>query len=511
MKHYPLLLYFSSLMSLLGSLQFGYQIGVANTSLPQIEETLNIPTSRGAVAVSTLLVGAFFGALFAGNLANSIGPKKVTILNTLPLAIGSLLCATAPSELHFLAGRFIAGIGTGAASLLVPRYLTEIAPNSIRGLLGTLNQVFINIGIVLSFSAGFPLEADPHKTIDISFRHGTSLVVPWWRIMFASGIVPAAVQAMGMAMCPETPVWLLFAGLHLQASRSYRALQGHSSNGNGNGNGSGSGIGVDDDNDTNDENGNDTDTRSDEEASLLEASTHPPSNRHHRHRQQHQHQQHETSFKTLLEPQYRRIMILAAGLPLLQQFGGINTVILYGTQVFRQAGVASPIIANLLMGIINTMATGIAAALMDHAGRKMLLVISFTGMAAALTVLSFCFILFPDATGTLTSSLAELSILAYIVAFALGCGPVPWVYLPEILPPAIIGQAQALCTALNWGGNLVVGATFPAMLSALGLGQSYLVYAVACSGAAVFCQRLMIETKQKSLAAVHDELMMHVD
>jgi len=100
-----------------------------------------------------------------------------------------------------------------------------------------------------------------------------------------------------------------------------------------------------------------------------------------------------------------------------------------------------------------------------------------------------------------------MGIMAYIVAFAFGCGPVPWVYLPEILPPEIKGPAQAAATALNWIGNLAVGGTFPAMLRAFGLGGSYALYALFCAGAAVFCTRWMVETKQRSLAVIHAELL----
>lgn len=99
------------------------------------------------------------------------------------------------------------------------------------------------------------------------------------------------------------------------------------------------------------------------------------------------------------------------------------------------------------------------------------------------------------------------AILAYIMCFAFGCGPVPWVYLPEILPDAIKGPAQAAGTALSWLGNLFVGGTFPAMMDTIGLKGSYAFYGLACAGAAAFCGAFMVETKQRRLLAVHAELM----
>ena len=157
-RNYPALLYFSTSVALLGSIQFGFHIAVLNTSLEYVSESLSIPSSRGALAVSFVMVGALLGALAAGPLADKIGPKKSTMLNTIPFALGSAICASADSELVLLLGRFLAGISTGAASLVVPRYLSEIAPTPIRGLLGTFNQIFINLGIVLAFGLGWPYE-----------------------------------------------------------------------------------------------------------------------------------------------------------------------------------------------------------------------------------------------------------------------------------------------------------------------------------------------------------------
>lgn len=199
-------------------------------------------------------------------------------------------------------------------------------------------------------------------------------------------------------------------------------------------------------------------------------------------------------------------MILAIGVVFQQQLSGINTVILYGSQVFRTAGIASPILANLCMGGVNTAATAVAAVLMDRTGRKSLLTLSFTGMSVALGVMAMV-LSRPNISEKVSALVALGAIFVYTIFFALGCGPVPWVYLPEILPAEIKGPAQAVCTAINWFGNFLVGLSFPFMLQQLGLGGSYALYAAACCGSAVFCAKYMVETKKRSLAAVHAELM----
>jgi hypothetical protein len=255
-------------------------------------------------------------------------------------------------------------------------------------------------------------------------------------------------------------------------------------------------------------------------------------------------------FRGLLAPRYRRVMLLATALPALQQMSGINTVILYGSKVFSSAGVRSPIASNLIMGGVNLAATGGAAALMDRAGRKRLLTWSFVGMAACLAAMASFLLLPSESRGCLAgfralrvratrahSAAAVISpllslhtgpcpraaphrlaapatfacVLAYIVAFALGCGPCPWVYLPEIFPEEIKGPAQSVGTAVSWLGNLAVGLSFPPMLRALGLGGSYAVYAALCAAAAAVCRQHMVETARRPLAEVHAELAGQLD
>lgn len=432
------------------------------------------------MVVSCVLFGAFLGALGAGSLADKIGPKKATIVNSLPLALGSAVAAFSSNESIFVVGRLLAGIGTGAASLLVPRVLTEIAPIRIRGLISTFNQVLINGGIVIAFASGWPYDVDPGATI-----HVFGATIPWWRCMVALGVIPGGLQAIGMCFCPETPVWLAWKGRHSEARESSRAL--HS--------------------DIFEETGNIDEPMNelDQEVSYEGVNGSPVSVE-------------ATGFLGLLQPNYRHILLLAAGLPILQQLSGINTVILYGSDVLRSAGISSPILANLILGTVNLVATLVAATLMDRLGRKKLLVWSFAGMGVCLGTMSAILILASrgrsagqnismSMTADTASTASFWMIVLYIICFALGCGPVPWVYLPEILPDTIKGSAQALGTGLSWVGNVLVGTTFPAMVRAFGLGGSYGFYSIACFAATVYCARLMVETKRRRLAVVHAQLM----
>lgn len=482
---YPFLLYYSTAATLLGSLQFGFQIAILNTCLESVRHSLRFPKAHDAVVVSCVLLGALFGALGAGSLADKLGPKRATIVNTLPLALGSITAAFSSTELVFILGRLLAGLGTGAASLLVPRVLTEIAPVQIRGLISTFNQVLINGGIVIAFASGWPYDSDAGARV-----HVFGSTVPWWRCMVALGVIPAGVQAVGMLFCPETPVWLHWQGRHSEARDACTALQGTTT--------FREAAEVSDPLEPSGplETGHEVDEDVDQDDETTSART--------------------TGFLGLLKPKYRHILLLAAGLPILQQLSGINTVILYGSDVLRSAGIRSPILANLILGTVNLVATLIAAALMDRLGRKRLLVWSFAGMGVCLGTMSGILLLAPAGKNngiwfTMTAGAASTAsfwmIVLYIICFALGCGPVPWVYLPEILPDIIKGSAQALGTGLSWLGNVFVGTTFPAMVETLGLGASYGFYSIACLAATIYCSRFMVETKRRQLAAVHAELL----
>ncbi|TQD89690.1 hypothetical protein C1H46_024825 [Malus baccata] len=146
----------------LGAILFGYHLGVVNGAL----EYLSIDLGW---VVSTLLAGATVGSLTGGSLADKFGRTKAFQLNAIPLAIGAFLCATAQSVQTMIVGRLLAGIGIGITSAIVPLYISEISPTEIRGTLGSINQLFICIGILVAMVAGLPLAANPLWSTICSF------------------------------------------------------------------------------------------------------------------------------------------------------------------------------------------------------------------------------------------------------------------------------------------------------------------------------------------------------
>ncbi|PSC75287.1 plastidic glucose transporter 4-like isoform [Micractinium conductrix] len=482
-SHYPALLWLSSGAALLGSVQFGFHIGVLNTCESYVEDGVGAGSGHGASLVAFLLVGATAGSLVAGRAADWLGPRTAAILNNLLLLAGAGGAAVAPNLPALLAARGAAGLGCGAASVLVPRYVAEIAPVGIRGALGTLNQVCINVGILAAYLLGLPYSLGP-ASVALLGRE-----VDWWRIMFAAGMGPALLQAAALALCPESPAWLLRRGSPGAAATALRRLHGaafrpqdygHKVQAAAQAQAGHSGA-------------------ADAEEPLLTGSDDggeggaggaggQPA------------EAQQLGWGALGLKRYRRVMILAVALPLAQQASGINTVMFYSTQVFQQAGLQSPIVGSIAVGLTNLAFTLVAAVLMDRAGRRPLLLTSFAGMGACLA--AFSAVLLLPTPHSLEGPASLGCLIGYITFFALGAGPIPWLYMPEILPQEVMGPAQALCTALNWSGNLLVSATFPAVLAVLGISGSYLVYAALNAGAWMFMFRYMVETKQQPVERI---------
>jgi MFS family permease len=138
---YPAALWIACVGALLGSLQYGYAIGVLNTSLTAVLDDLD--TDADSLLSSAVVVGAAIGALFSGRLADALGPRRAQLLNVLPFAAGGLLSAAARSQAAFLFARALVGFGAGAASLLTPRYIAEISVPSLRGRIGSQHQVCV--------------------------------------------------------------------------------------------------------------------------------------------------------------------------------------------------------------------------------------------------------------------------------------------------------------------------------------------------------------------------------
>ncbi|KZV42235.1 hexose transporter [Dorcoceras hygrometricum] len=455
----------------LGAILFGYHLGVVNGALEYLAKDLgiadnavlkgkilpkclNFTKSHAAMiteqklgafswVVSTLLAGATVGSFTGGSLADKFGRTKTFQLDAIPLTIGAFLCATAQSIEAMIIGRLLAGIGIGISSAIVPLYISEISPTEVRGTLGSVNQLFICVGILAALVAGLPLAGNPL----------------WWRTMFGVALVPSILLALGMAFSPESPRWLYQQGKISQAETSIRKLYGKE--------------------------------RVAEVMSDLDAASQGSS-------------EPEAGWFDLFNRRYRNVVSVGAALFLLQQLAGINAVVYYSTAVFRSAGVASDIAASALVGAANVFGTTIASSLMDKQGRKSLLLISFAGMGASMLLLFLTFTW--NALAANSGTLAVLGTVLYVLSFSLGAGPVPALLLPEIFASRIRAKAVALSLGMHWISNFVIGLYFLSVVNKFGISTVYLGFASVCLVAVMYIAGNVVETKGRSLEEIERAL-----
>lgn len=429
----------------LGAILFGYHLGVVNGALEYLAKDLGIVENtvvQGWI-VSTLLAGATVGSFTGGTLADKFGRTKTFQLDAIPLAVGAFLCATATSVQTMIIGRLLAGIGIGVTSAVVPLYISEISPTEIRGALGSVNQLFICIGILAALVAGLPLAGNPL----------------WWRTMFGIAVIPSILLALGMAISPESPRWLFQQGKIAEAKKSIQKLYGKARVA---------------------EVMNDLRTAS-------QGATEP-----------------EAGWFDLFSSRYWNVVSIGAALFLFQQLAGINAVVYYSTSVFRTAGITSDVAASALVGASNVFGTAVASSLMDKQGRKSLLITSFSGMAASMLLLSLSFTW--KALAPYAGTLSVVGTVLYVLSFSLGAGPVPALLLPEIFASRIRAKAVSLSIGMHWISNFVIGLYFLSVVNKFGLSTVYLGFASVCLLAVLYIAGNVVETKGRSLEDIERAL-----
>jgi SP family sugar:H+ symporter-like MFS transporter len=431
----------------LGGLLFGYDTGVISGAILFIPKDFKLsPFLQGAI-VAGLLLGAMVGAAGAGRLSDRLGRKRL-IIAAVVFTVGSLLAALAPSVGILVAARVIIGLAVGSAALVVPLYLSEIAPAESRGAIASLNQLMIVGGILAAFIVNAILASSGN-----------------WRLMLGLAAVPSLVLLVGMLFMPETPRYLVHAGEEDTARDVLEDLPG--------------------------------DERPEERIGEI--------------RDVEQEEQGGTGLGALWRAKWvRPALLVATGLAVFQQLVGINTIIYYAPTTLTNVGFAktSAIYANLIIGVINVAMTVIAIRIIDRVGRKPLLFAGVAGMVTSLLVLgiSLSVMATPHHPGDPAAIVTLVCLTTFIASFAATWGPVVWVMIPEVLPLNVRGTAMGVAVFGNWGANFLVSQTFPPLLKALGPGPVFLGYAGLGILAGLFVMRFVTETKGRSLEEIETDL-----
>jgi SP family arabinose:H+ symporter-like MFS transporter len=434
-----------SLVAALGGLLFGYDTAVIAGVIGYLQKRFELSPLMTGWAASSAIWGCVFGAMMAGYLSDRFGRKKVLIVTAILFIISSVGAMVPRNLWEFLIARFIGGLGIGAASMLSPLYISEIAPSRNRGRLVSLYQLAIVVGINLIYFVNLVIA---------SFGDEAWNVETGWRYMLGSGTIPAALFLVLLFIVPESPRWLVKKGRYHDALDTLEKV-----------NGIGEGKNVL--NEIKESLGQEVGTLSD-------------------------------LFSKRLKP----ALVIGVVLALFSQITGINAIIYYAPEIFKQIGFASEsaLMQTVLIGTINTVFTFVAIWLIDQAGRKTLLQWGVAGMVVCLFAVGICFYF------NLTNGpWLILFILAYIACFASSLGPIPWVLISEIFPTRTRGIAMSFCTVVLWVGVLAVTQFTPALLDedkGIGGAMTFWLFMLNAIVLLWFVWKKIPETKQRTLEEI---------
>ncbi len=437
-----------AIVASLGGLLFGYDTAVIAGVIGNLQIKFHLSSAMKGTAASSAIWGCVVGAMFAGVLSDKFGRKKILIVTAILFFVSALAASFANNLTQFILARLIGGLGIGAASMLSPLYISEIAPAKNRGTLVTLYQLAIVIGINLIYFVNLKIASYGDQTWNV--EHG-------WRYMLASGMLPAFLFFVLMFLVPESPRWLTKNGRPNEALQILKKVNGN-----------------------------------EQAQSVLNEIQDAL--------------QHETgTIKELFDPGLRMAMIVGIVLALFSQITGINAIIYYAPEIFKSAGFGaeSALLQTVLLGITNTVFTFVAIWLIDKAGRKILLLWGVAGMVFSLLAIGLCY-----KYNFIHGPWLLIFIITYLASFASSLGPIPWVIISEIFPTKTRGIAMSFATVVLWIGVVLITQLTPVMLNSLGpdknLSGAYTFWLFMVNAVILFffTWKVIPETKQRTLEEI---------
>jgi len=460
MKNNKLYILALTFVATLGGLLFGYDTAVISGTVSSLDKFFIAPlglsetlaNSKLGFLVSSALIGCIIGGMIGGLVSLKLGRRNGLILAAVCFWISAL--GSAFPEMffksfgqgdytffwHFVFYRLLGGIGVGLASMLSPMYIAEIAPAENRGKLVSLNQFAIIFGMLVVYFVNYFIARQGDETWLNSIG---------WRWMFASELIPCTLFLIFLFFVPETPRYMVLKGNEVKALDILEKVNGKAKA---------------------------SQVLEDIKGTIVS------------------HSGKIFSFGVL-------VVVIGILLSVFQQFVGINVVLYYAPEIFKNmgSGTDTALLQTIIVGIINLSFTVIAILTVDKFGRKPLMIIGAVGMGFFMFALGFAFFFQKVGLGAL------IFMLGYVACFAVSWGPVVWVLLSEIFPNKIRGKVMAIAVAAQWISNFLISWTFPLMNKSTFLvdkfhnGFAYWIYGVMAVLAALFMWKFVPETKGKTL------------
>jgi MFS transporter, SP family, galactose:H+ symporter len=440
-RGYKTIVYVICSVAALGGLLFGLDQGFIANSLETIQVHYHLGVQGGEHYSSILATGGIVGALLSGLFARFLGRKRSLLFAGFIFTLASAFSALLPPLPVLSACRFALGFGVGVASFIVPLFLSETAPASIRGSMGTLFQLMITIGIFL-------ISLTNVLIVRTFVNPATSLP-----LMFLTITLFAALMFVGGFMLPESPRWLMLKGRRKDAVAVLRRTLN-------------------------------TDQEIELEIEQIEQALHGPQG---------------AGVGIVMRGYFMKVLAVGVLLQVFQQLVGINMMIYYSPTIFGYAGMKG-LLAAMTVPTVNMLFTFPAIRLVEKWGRKKLLYVGaitmlVTMIAAGVTFQTIGSVSDPSMIGSTPKAVLLVSVILYIFGFAVSWGPVVWLVCSEIFPLEGREIGMTITTMVNWTFAGLVMANALSFMQAHGNASIFYVFAGFCALAVAFVAWFVPETK----------------
>lgn len=438
-----------------GGILFGYDIGVMTGALPFLEKDWNLTNALivGCIT-SAVMFGAIFGGAVAGQLSDRFGRRKMILVSAVVFAVFAILSMVAPNNgsIYLIVVRTLLGLAVGAASALVPAYMSEMAPANARGSLSGLNQTMIVSGMLLSYIMDFLLKGLPQS---------------WgWRIMLGLAAVPALILLGGVLRLPESPRFLIKNGKEAEAKQVLSWIR---------------------------KNDQEVEAEIDDIKSASKKENIATE---------------KTTWGSLFSGKYRYLVIAGVGVAAFQQFQGANAIFYYIPLIVQKltgSAASSALMWPIVQGVILVIGSLVYIAIAEKCKRRTLLILGGTVMGLSFLLPSILNVLDPQINPMTT----VVFLCIYVAFYSFTWAPLTWVLVGEIFPLAIRGRASGLASSVNWIGSWAVGLLFPLMTASMPQEIVFAIFGVICILGVLFVKFFVPETKGYTLEQIETIGMNH--
>jgi len=508
-----------ALIVALGGFLMGFDASVISGVVSFIEPEFNLTKIELGWSVASLTLTATLAMMVAGPLSDKLGRRPVLKIAAVLFAISAIASAVAPNFIALVLARMLGGLGVGAALIIAPMYIAEIAPAEIRGRMVSFNQLNIVIGISVAFFTNYLILHFGQS--DATWAEALRLGEWNWRWMLGLETLPAVIYFFALFAVPESPRWLLMRGRDDDARQVLEQVSGPE--------------------------------QAAADVAAVKASLDAEA------------QMEQAPLRELFHPAMRLVLTIGISVAILQQITGINSVFFYAPMIFEQSGIGTDasFMQAILVGLVNLVFTALAIMLIDRLGRRPLLGFGLSGIAICMLLLSYGFgsatytisgesvsslpqeisreslqpvvdqtfesdvafrqavvaavgsEIYQDHESALVSNAIDMNptliligILGFVASFAISLGPVMWVLFSELFPNKVRGLAISFVGLINSGVSFVVQLVFPWELQNIGNSGTFLIYGIFAMVGLVIVMRILPETKGMSLEELEEQLVL---